>query len=235
MSIDFSGTTNPTESVNQPAAAPAADDTSVLLEYNGRTFTKQDLIKKLESADTFIETLKAERQQDRQLLEQAASKLQETLSAAELLNQVKAANQPTGEAAAPAINQEEIVARVREQLTQEKVVEKQEQNWNDVTAKLAEVYKDKVNEKVAAIAKDNDLTLDEAASLARTKPALFLKLFPELAANKAKPSALHSSTSKSSFVATETAQPAAKTGFSAAKNTKDSVSIYLQRLNELSR
>ena len=210
MSIDFSGTTNPTESVNQPAAAPAADDTSVLLEHNGRTFTKQDLIKKLESADTFIETLKAERQQDRQLLEQAASKLQETLSAAELLNQVKAANQPTGEAAAPAINQEEIVARVREQLTQEKVVEKQEQNWNDVTAKLAE-------------------------ALARSKPPLFLKLFPELAANKAKPSALHSSTSKSSFVATETAQPAAKTGFSAAKNTKDSVSIYLQRLNELSR
>lgn len=207
-------------------------DNAVVLELNGRKFTREDLIRKLTSADEFIETLKKERQEDRALLEQVNAKLSESVNAAELLNKLKQGEvQPETQAQQPApVDPDAITAAVLSKLTEKQVQQQRDANWDNVTSQLTSIYGDKTNVKVAEVAKENNLTLAEAAELARNKPNLFLKLFPELSAKPKSGGLLDGSRNTQSFVK----QPKGPSGFTAARTTKDSVSVYLKRLQELS-
>lgn len=243
MTVDFSGVTPPTapqgdqpNGSNGAAPAPANQnnqDEGVVLEWNGRKFTKDDLVRKLESADGFIETLKQERQEDRQLLNEVQETLKKQLTAQELLAQVKAqaANPEPKQDGQPVVDANAIAAQVLAKLQGDQAKAKEDENWQGVVAKLSESYGDKVNEKVKAVADANDLTLQEAAQLARTKPALFLKLFPEVSKAPTKP-VLHSNGGNRPVTPAAPAGDQAK-AFGAARTTRESVSLYLSRLKEL--
>lgn len=234
---DFTGNVN-----NQPNGNTNEQDNAVVFEFEGRKFTHADLVKKLKSADDFIETLKQERQQDRALLEQVNQKLSEQVNAQELLKQIKESGN-TGAtegqvqkeidkqaAANPEVSADAIAAKVLAQLESKRELDKHAQNWEDVTSKLTAVFGDKTNAKVAEVAKENNLTLQEAADIARKNPTLFLKLFPEMSTKPIKGALFEGSRNTQSFVK----QPNKPSGFSSAKNTREQVNVYLNRLNELS-
>lgn len=234
---DFTGNVN-----NQPNGNPNEQDPAVVFEFEGRKFTRDDLVKKLKSADEFIETLKSERQQDRALLEEVNQKLAAQVNAAELLAKIKQSgnntatqddvqNKINAEAAKnPDVSAEAIAAKVLATLEQRQSIEKQNKNWDDVTSKLTSVFGDKTNAKVAAVAAENNLSLAEAANLARQNPTLFLKLFPELNQKEIRSAFSSGSQNTQSFVK----KPGEPSGYAAARTTKDQVNVYLKRLNEVS-
>jgi len=210
------------------------DDPSVVLEFNGRKFTKEDLITKLSSADSFIETLKQERAQDRALLEEVNKKLAEQVSARELLNQVNSGKDKDTPAPTQTVDPEAITKQVLAQLQNQQTAKQQEQNWSEVTAKLTATFGDKTNAKVQQVAKENDMSVEEAAQLAKTKPKMFLKLFPELNGSAPKGSALLQGNSQRDIFGQPKNTESKSSGYSATRTTRDSVSVYLKRLNELS-
>lgn len=236
-----SGTAAGATSFQQPGAAPAAnsgpEDTTVVLELNGRKFTKADLIKKIGSADTHIETLKGELAEQRKILGEVNESLKKQVTTAELLKQIKdqqAAPAADPNAAKPAPQSvptsDDITKQVMDKIEQGRNAAQRDQNWNEVTSALTQAFGDATNQKVSEAAADAGLSLEEAAELARSKPKAFLKLFPDLS-SKAKPSALPSSgkVNTQSFQAQQKGPP----GFSKATSTKQSVEIYLNRLKEL--
>lgn len=91
---------------------------------------------------------------------------------------------------------EEAEKRVLTKLEQKQLEEKAQANFQAVAQELVKVYGADVDSKVKAIAAENDLTYDEAVSLAKSKPKAFLKLFKEV---KEAPQASPQVPSKSSF------------------------------------
>lgn len=180
MPVDFAAPTGET------AAAPAtptetAPDNSATIEYKGRKLSKEDVLKKLENADQFIETLKSERAEDRKLIEQVNEQLKKQVDVAELLKTLK--TQPANEAApvseqAPAVDPDKIVGDVMSKLDAAAKLKQRAENWTSVTSRLTQAFGDKVNEKVAEVAAKNDMTVDEMAEMIKAKPKLALNLFP---------------------------------------------------------
>lgn len=223
---NFTGQTVKPEGNNNPS-----QDSGVVLEFNGRKFTKEDLIKKITSADDFIDTLKKEREEDRALLNQVQETLKEQITAKELLNKVKTAGEQQQPAAA--VDPSEITKQVLAQLESNKAATQQEQNWAEVTSTLTAAFGDKTNEKVKAVAAENGLSIEEAARLARTNPKVFLKLFPALD-KKPMGNNLVGGNSGNILGNKAPADTPKATGFTKARSTKESVSIYLKRFQELS-
>lgn len=225
-STNFTGQTVKPEGSTNPN-----QDNGVVLEFNGRKFTKEDLIKKLSSADDFIETLKKEREEDRALLNQVQDALKEQVTAKELLNQIKAGGdqKPT-----TAVDPKDIAAQVMAQLATQQAATKQEANWAEVTTQLTAAFGDKTNAKVKAVAEENGLSIEEAARMARTNPKVFLKLFPELS-NKGPMGNNLVSGNSGNVLGNKAPKEAPKnTGFTKANTTKERVNIYLKRIQELS-
>ncbi len=232
------GTTNFQQPGGTPNTNSGPEDTTVILDVNGRNFTKSDLVKKITNADNHIETLTHESAEQRKLLGELNETLKKQVTAAELLKQIKEgkaetpnpdAAKPNSEAA-PQISADDIAKQVMSKLQEERDAEARKQNWDTVTAALTQAFGDATNQKVAEAAAEAGLSLEEAAELAKSKPKAFLKLFPDLT-SKAKPSALPSSgkVNTQSFQANQKGP----SGFAKAASTKASVEIYLNRLKEL--
>ncbi|MDY0087125.1 MAG: hypothetical protein RBS78_01005 [Coriobacteriia bacterium] len=218
---------------NQPGTQ---EDTTVVLEYGGKQYTKADLLKKLTNADSHIGTLTGELADQRELLNEVNDTLKKQISAADLLKQIlegKAPEAAPAPAAAPAAQEapsaDAIAAQVLGKLRESKDAEQRDANWAEVTKALTGAFGDKVNQKVAEVAAEAGLTLAEAAEMARSKPKAFMRLFPEVTA-KPKPSVLPSSGqyNTQSFQATQRGL----SGILTAKNTRELVDIYQARLRE---
>lgn len=229
MPVDFAAPTGET------AAAPAtptetAPDNSATIEYKGRKLSKEDVLKKLENADQFIETLKSERAEDRKLIEQVNEQLKKQVDVAELLKTLK--TQPANEAApvseqAPAVDPDKIVGDVMSKLDAAAKLKQRAENWTSVTSRLTQAFGDKVNEKVAEVAAKNDMTVDEMAEMIKAKPKLALNLFPELNARGPK-SGLHSSSSRPPVPGNANVKTGKKYGD--PMSGKETTAYYLQRL-----
>lgn len=228
---DFTG-----QGVNPNENNGGTGDNQVVLELNGRKFTKEDLVKKISSADDFIETLKSEREQDRKLLQEVQETLKQQVNARDILNKLK---QGEGEGNTPntntqTVNPDDVAKKVLETLRGDQAAKEQQENWNSVTSKLTQAFGEKTNETVKKVAEENGLTVEEAANLARTKPKMFLKLFPDLEkATSKQDSALVPGNSGNPFRMKQQSENKSS-GFSKARTTRDTVSIYLNRLKELS-
>jgi len=235
--IDFTGgnPVNTPDDQDQGQAGGGADagangaDQGVI-EYNGRKLTQEEVLKKLAHADSHIETLTAERQADRTRLEQLeeqvgrASKVEDVLKALAGGEGEPDPNEP----AQPAQQQPQEVdldSKLDELLNKREAAKREESNWNEVTGKLASVFGSKTNEKVAEVAAENDMTLEEAQAFARSKPKAFLKLFGNLEGRASTPLTPGSRNTNAFQPA-----PSAPSGYMDARTTKDQVAIYRQKL-----
>lgn len=211
-------------------------DHPIVLEFNGRKFTKEDLINKLSHADQHISRLTSETAEHRQLLAEVNETLKKQVSAAELLAQIKEGQLPPSqetrvEPVQPkGVSAEDVTAQVLRKLAEGDMAKQRDINWKEATSTLTQAYGDSVNAKVAQAAADAGISVEQAAELARTSPKVFLKLFPDLS-TRARPSGLPTS----GQVNTQSlqSQPRVNSGFMKANTTKQATEIYLQRLREL--
>lgn len=238
---DFNANTVDTPVVDNTSDAKpeAKQPDTFVFEHKGRKFSKDDLAKKLDHADSFIETLKKENAERDSLLEKATAALEKNISMSEMLAKIKQGredeeveenvvdNTPSFDASALSNS---IKNEILSTLSNAEKSKRQGDNFNNVKTKLTAVYKDQVNDVVAKVAAENDLTIEEAESMAKNKPSIFLKLFPEL--NGKSPKAYGLPSSRHSVPQGYESKPAIS-GYGKAKSTKDSVDIYLKRLAEL--
>lgn len=238
MSIDFTGkdpatngsegpTSNPGDSQNNSPA-----DKLDVIEYEGRKLTKDDVLKKLKNADTFIETLKAEREADRKAMADLTEQVKKSADISELLKAMKE-DRPasTTEVQAPVVNKDELLREIKDSLRQENQQEglrvKQEENWKSVTSELTKAFGAKTQERVTKAAEAHNLTLEEARDLAVTRPSVFLAMFPEIKARDIK-SPLPSGGSKNfNFNGNTSGNPKK---LHEARNSKEKIAIYLEKL-----
>lgn len=222
------------------AAAGTSEDTTIVFEHGGRKFTKADLAKKLDSADGFIEQLKSEGAENRKALEAATKALQEGINATELLKQIKAGQSNAGSAStsteaatreAP-VTVEAVVQQIEQRQAKAATDAQRKTNWNEVTTALTKAFGAAVDQKVAQVAAEAGMTLEQAADMARNTPKAFLKLFPDLS-KKAAASPLPAS-GKVNTQAFHQAGERKGSGYAQAQTTKELVSIYQQRLAEVS-
>jgi len=235
---DQQGKEGNTESGNNQSTTEG--ENKPVLEIAGRKYTPEELEKKVLNQDNFIEQLKQERQEDRTLLNEALAELKKTVSAKELLNQVKEGegnqnSQQTEQAkesepSNQAVDPNEIARQVREQLNKESQEKEKETNWNQVTSALTEAFGQKVNDKVKEVAEENGFTIEEAVEFAKSKPKAFLRFFD---LSKAKPTQRVPEYNSNSFNQRPPDNQAAS-AFWKANKTKDQVSSYLERLRQLS-
>lgn len=218
-----------------PAANP--DDNAVVFEHGGRKFTKADLAKKLDNADAHIQRLTQERASDRKLLDEVNATLAKQVNAAELLKQIKEGNvqapanpNPPASEAAPAVTADAVAAQVMAKLKEGQDAQQRDANFQEVTAALTNAFGDATNAKVAAMAAEAGMTIPEAVEMAKSKPKVFLKMFPELV-TKAQPTATSRGTVNTQSFQTAPKGPSGYTKVSG--DTRKSIEIYQARLKEL--
>lgn len=215
--------------VTSPApAAPAT--TGFEFEYNGKKYTREELLTKLTHADTHIVRLESEGKEARTLLDQAAEQLRKANTVADLLKQ-------PAPAAAPAVNQPAVVdiaSEVTKALDARESAQKQAVNWTKAREAMTQAYGDKADAKAKAVAEECGMTFEQLVVLAKNSPVAFTRLFPELNKSPESKGSPHSSKSFTTpAVVNNNDEPkAASSGYWAAKNSKERVEVYLQKLKE---
>lgn len=235
--INFQGTPSSDDpaaggDTGQAPAAPENQDQG-FLEYNGKQLSKEDVLKKLESADGFIETLKTERQEDRSRLDKLEEALANASKTDDILNALNGGSEPAKPdpaPAAPAADQGvDLEALLDQKLAAREAAKKAEANWTEVTTALGNAFGDSTNTKVAEVAEENGFTLKEAQEFARSKPKAFLKLFGDIKPASSTPLAQGQRRSAPQAPAA----PNAPTGYGKARTDKERISVYQQKLSQL--
>lgn len=218
----------------QAASREPSNSDQSFLEYNGKSLSREDVLKKLQNADSFIETLKGERAEDRQRLEAIESQLQKAGKVDEVLEALRGNGQgapdqentpPENEPASPTLDVETLTQGVLEQLSAREQAQLEDNNWKAVTETLTHTFGEKTNAKVREVALNNDLSVEEAADLARKRPKVFLKLFGDEVKG--------STTSASLLGGGRRPAPRKDTtpsGYAQARKTSDQISIYKKKL-----
>jgi hypothetical protein len=137
----------------------------------------QKLRKRLDDSQAFIDTLKSERQADRQVIDELQNKLKSVPTIDEILEQV---NRSTG-GDRQEIDQGELINKAAEifesRLNAKEIKQKQDANFKEVSSALKEALgKDGLNEKVAQLAEENGMSFDDFVRMAETSPKAALKL-----------------------------------------------------------
>lgn len=217
------------QDVNPQTTSPEGGEGSdhSFIEYNGRKLSKEEVLNKLQHADTFIDTLKGERETDRERLERLEKQAEDAKKVSDVLAALQGGDtaQPDGgndtssegdDAADPSA----IADQVLRQLQEKEAQKRQEENWNSVTKTLTATFGDKTNEKVREVALANDMTVEEAASMAKSKPKVFLRLFDLKGGETSTP--VNTGSGRRPSLADQDDGPS---GYSEAKSTKEQVDI----------
>lgn len=201
-------------------------DQGATIEYKGRKLSQAEILKKLEHGDTFIETLKAERAAEREEMEALVASLKEAAGVQDLLKQKQ---QPASESTDPKdIDPESFINQALERFRTEQQTsaakKAHEANWATVVEKLNAQYGDQTQATVERVAAENELSLSDAAKLARSNPRVFLALFPKDKPNPA--SSLRGSRNTQS----RTAERPKGTSLFKERTVRGQVDIYKARL-----
>lgn len=138
-----------------------------------------ELAKAYVNAETFIETLKREKQEEAQKAADLASKLEvyERLAAAKMNDPTPVKADPP--ATAPNVNDapkvENLEEKIRSTLEAERLKERKAANRNLVNAKLIEQFGDKAKDVLAAKANELGVGIDWLTAVAETSPNAFFK------------------------------------------------------------
>lgn len=220
----------------EPVAPTPASQGDVVLEVGGRKYTLSDLQKKIVHQEQHIQTLETERKDDRKALTDATEALKKAVSAKELLNAAAAAPAPTVLGAQPvaapaAASTAELADAVIQHLDSKAAAKQRVANWEIVTSTLTGVHGATTDQRVREVARENDMTFEEAVVMAKATPKAFLKLFPELTKDGPKgPTTFNTKTNLQS-------QPVIQkkpSNYMKATKMKDQIAIYTQKLNEMS-
>lgn len=233
VSFQAAASTEAPASGENPNSNPASS--GVVVEIEGRKYTLSDLVTKVQHQDRHIVTLEDERKKDRKALDDAAEQLKKAVTAAELLNKAAGVTTTTtvvapSEPAAAVSSVDDVAAHAVRLIDQRTEKQRQDSNWADVTAKLTKAYGAATDAQVDKVAQENGLTKKEAVDMARTKPQLFLRLFPELNKGPRGASTFNSDVNAQSFGGAPVKKPS---GYTKARNTKQQIDVYSQRLDEL--
>lgn len=230
--VDFSNTTPVAEESKEGdfsnGSTTQGNNPDVVFEHNGRKYTNSDLAKKLEHSDEFIEQLKRERAEDRGLLDEVKDQLKQQVDMKELMDYVKE-NQGGGKGSPVPVDKDGIVSDVLSKLSAQDKQRKEDQNWLDVTKQLSARFGDQTNKEVSKVAGENELSLQEAASLARRKPKVFLSLFGKEQGSTAT-KVLSGQNSQAVGAGVVKEQPS----YMKATTDKERIKLYLDRLNQVS-
>jgi hypothetical protein len=157
--------------VDQLAQSQQTTTPEVAVEYRGRKWTPEDILKKFESADTYIEQLKAEKEK----LAMEAQKGVTLDAVLDKLGKQEQSPKPAENTTPVAQVDIETVARnAFEKIEREKQMKV---NLESSISKLQEKFGDKTIDALKAKAQELDMSLDEAKQLASTKPKAFEKIF----------------------------------------------------------
>lgn len=211
----------------QPEGSKTPD--TGFLEYNGKKLSPEDALKKITHADEFINQLKSEREEDRRALAELTELVKKSTNTETLLAKLRGNQAEPEKPATPALDEDAIVSRAAQRISDQHAEAQRkaqaDANWTTVTTELTKRFGSKVNERVAEVAKSNDITLEEAVELAKSRPSVFLKLFPT---KDAPTPTVQSGRGNPLYRGTET--PKAAVGFREARTTRDRVGAYQQDL-----
>lgn len=157
-------------------------DDQAFLTVGDRTFaTPEDVTKKIENADSFIEKLKAENAEKDARTEKLLDKVTELLDQKEssskvddLLEQLNRTEQATPDST---VNSEQIVETVLSELTAKEQAALQDRNLESAMSKAKEKFGDTYINTVRAKAEELGLTLEDVDQIAKTQPKLFDSTF----------------------------------------------------------
>lgn len=157
---------------------PAAQQEEQWLTIGERTYDKDAAQKKIVHADSHIQTLEQELEEARRRLEEIErSRKQDMLEEAWNKPQQPVQEQKTEDPVTPAVDIEQLEARLFERMekrTQEQTAAKTfEESLKAAEAKYGSSYQQRLKE----LADANDLTKEDVAQLASTKPKVFRQLF----------------------------------------------------------
>lgn len=161
----------------QPPVAPVIDPSVQPQPAVASAEEIKKLQKRLDDKDAFIETLKGERQQDRQLLDSVTQKLELLLRAQEMHSDD---DQKPAQVPAPVISPEELRKQgfvTREDLEAEQRELVARANLQSVLEIGRKQYGDKLNEHVANRCKEMGVSVEWAKAQAAGNPNVFIELF----------------------------------------------------------
>lgn len=172
------------------------DKPTTMFKVGDREYTPEDAAKKIENADSFIETLKAERAQDSERMKaleaqlaELTGKLDTATKLEDVLNSKRGSqeSQPAEQTTPPAVDEDAILAKLRQQMTQESQVELRANNMKKAIETASKKYGGEWQTKLKERGKE--LGMDEAAiqSMAETSPQAFAELFKLSGAPKGDP------------------------------------------------
>jgi len=224
MTTTFNSTETPA-----PITTPAADQAPVI-EYKGKKLTVAEVLTKLEHGDTFIDTLKAERETDRKLLADAAEELKKAVNSEELLK--KLSTQSSTPQTPASTEPVDIMGAVDKVISQREIAAKRQANFEHVKSELQRVYGGEIDVKVKEVCAAVGMTFEAGIELAQTAPEAFKRLFPDI--TKAPPAKSGVPQGNVNSAALKDQPVKSKSGYWDAKGSKEQVAAYTKRLQELS-
>tara|TARA_Y100000114_G_C11701352_1_gene298591 strand:- start:102 stop:854 length:753 start_codon:yes stop_codon:yes gene_type:complete len=183
---------------NQQQEQPAQPDqgNSSMFKVGDREYTPEDAAKKIENADKFIETLKSERSQDAERLQSLeaqlaalTSKLDTATKLEDVLNSKRdtQVSQPAEQTTPPAVDEDAILAKLREKMNEESQTTLRAKNMKDAISKASEKYGSEWQTKLKERGKEVGMDEKAIQAMAETSPQAFAELFKLTGSSKSEP------------------------------------------------
>lgn len=163
-----------------------ADKPTNMFKVGDREYTPEDAAKKIENADSFIETLKAERAQDSERMKaleaqlaELTGKLDTAAKLEDVLNSKREVQttQPAEQTTPPAVDEDAILAKLRQQMTQESQVELRAKNMKAAIESASKKYGSEWQTKLKERGKEVGMDEKAIQAMAETSPQAFAELF----------------------------------------------------------
>ena len=196
----------------------------------------QGMEKRIADKDDFIKQLQDENKSLREktsTLEEKMDELsQRSQSVEEVLERMKSSNQGGSEGDSPGLTQEDVERLAAQTYQQQEEQRRYEANTKTIAQELQKVYGSEIDQRVSELAKENDMTFDEAFDRAGRKPNAFRRLFLS-GSSGGDVSAPSGSVNTAGLEANSSTQSKPKEKFHNLKSQKDQVRHIQEKAREL--
>lgn len=154
----------------------------VFLKVGDRVFKSQEeAVRHISSAQEHISKLENDFASATSLVDRQAQLLEKAKNVDDVMEALASKNSSGNAEGTPQLSKDEVIAdaiRAFELKQKEQTrAQQMEQNWSTVTSTLSQMYGDKTDEVVQKVAGENGLSIEEAATMAKSHPKVFLKMF----------------------------------------------------------
>lgn len=171
---------NPQDPNAGEANEPKVDIFAEISTATGKNYPDSEaVIKALTAKDSFIEELKNENAETRSLVDNLATKLEESTNAQKVLDELK--NRPENTDAQPSqtVNKDEITNLFNELVSSRETEQRVKKNLDTVNESLVSRYGDKARDEFSNKAKELGLSVEKFKELASESPQAVLAYFPK--------------------------------------------------------